>query len=113
VEINPGIPPGDGWEPKHARYTSVRLLGNHPNPFSPMTRIEYCLPHPECVTLKVFDTAGRLVRTLMDGETMPAGHHAAVWQARNDRGRRVPSGVYLYVLDTGTRIQRDRACVIE
>jgi hypothetical protein len=71
-----------------------------PNPFSAMTRMAFSLPHPGRVTLKLYDVAGRLVRTLEDGER-PAGTHAIVWDRRCDAGVSVRSGVYFARLQAG------------
>ena len=49
--------------------------------------------------LRVFDMTGRLVRQLMSGEMVGAGHHQQVWNGRDDRGHRMPSGSYYYCLD--------------
>jgi len=74
------------------------LAQNAPNPFNPSTTIAYEVPAGSSrVSLKVYDAAGRLVRTLVDG-SLSAGEHRAEWDGTGDDGRRVPSGVYLYRL---------------
>jgi Peptidase family C25/FlgD Ig-like domain len=78
----------------------VTLLGNHPNPFNPSTRISFSLPSQQSVDLKVYSARGRLVRSLLHG-SQPAGLHHAVWGGRDDRGQIVASGVYFYRLETG------------
>ena len=50
------------------------------------------------MTLGVYDVAGRLVRTLLDGAHREAGPHAAVWDGRDDGGRGAAAGVYFYRL---------------
>jgi flagellar hook assembly protein FlgD len=75
-------------------------------------RIDYALPQDGRVNLRVFDTAGRLVETLVDkGEA--AGEHAAVWHARDGAGRPVESGIYYLILEASGEVVRHRACVIE
>lgn len=76
-----------------------RLLGNHPNPFNPLTRIVFELPREQRVRLTVFDIRGRRVVRLLD-EIVPAGRHEELWGANDDRGGPVASGVYLYRLET-------------
>jgi len=71
----------------------TRLDPGVPNPFNPATTISFHLERSGPVRLEIFDTAGRLVRTLVTG-ALAAGPHEAVWDGRNDRGDRVPSGVY-------------------
>jgi gingipain R len=76
-----------------------RLLGNHPNPFNPDTRIAFELPYPMRTRLAVFDIRGRLVQTLIDG-TREAGRQEVSWNGRDHNGGTVASGVYLYRLET-------------
>jgi len=75
----------------------TRLVGNYPNPFNPRTEIHFELDREQPVRLQVFDLRGRQVRTLVAG-TLPAGPHCATWNGRDDRGRALASGVYLYRL---------------
>ena len=86
--------------PAPAAATAPHLLPAHPNPFNPSTTIRFELPADARATLRVFDLAGHLVRTLID-EERPAGPHAATWDGRDEQGRRLPSGVYLCRLDAG------------
>ena len=79
--------------------STPRLLPNHPNPFNPRTTIAFELPEAQAVRLRVFDLAGSLVSVLIDGEIREAGRHAAVWNGRDDRGRPLASGTYLYRLE--------------
>ena len=76
-----------------------RLDQNQPNPFNPSTTIGFSLRRTSLVKLRVYDVAGRLVRTLHDGE-LAAGHHAVAWDGRDGDGRRVQSGTFLYRLES-------------
>jgi flagellar hook assembly protein FlgD len=49
----------------------------------------------------VFDLSGRLVKGLVTAEVRSAGRHEVVWNGRDDAGRRVASGTYVYRLDAG------------
>jgi len=69
-------------------------LSNHPNPFGLETGIQYRLPATAPVNLAIYDVAGRLVRTLLDGEFEAAGAHEVAWNGRDDRGLPVATGVY-------------------
>ncbi|MCA9730262.1 MAG: T9SS type A sorting domain-containing protein, partial [Candidatus Eisenbacteria bacterium] len=69
------------------------LRQNNPNPFATSTRIRFDLPFATDVDIRIFDVAGRLVRTVVDGR-MEAGRHHFVWDLENDAGRRVDSGIY-------------------
>ena len=70
------------------------LAQNYPNPFNPATTISYTLNRSERVRLRVFDTNGRLVRTLVDAD-QHAGTHEVRFEAFN-----LASGVYLYTLES-------------
>jgi hypothetical protein len=73
------------------------LSQNYPNPFNPSTKISYALSVPSVVTLKVFNILGQEVATLFDG-TSAAGTFDAVWDGKDNLGRAVASGVYMYKL---------------
>jgi catechol 1,2-dioxygenase len=92
--------PGD----EHGLPTATTLLQNFPNPFNPMTTIRFQLRVAAMVSLDVFTTEGRLVRTLVRGER-ESGYHTVRWDGRDQGGRGVPSGVYLYRLQAGGRIE--------
>jgi len=69
------------------------LRGISPNPFNPVTTVSYGSPTEGRVKLAVYNVAGRLVRTLVDGEVGP-GYHSVVWDGRDEQGMEVGSGVY-------------------
>jgi flagellar hook assembly protein FlgD len=65
--------------------------------------IRYELPRSEAVSLTIYNIAGRVVRALLDSEEQGIGVHGLTWDGRDDRGHRVPAGVYYYRLDAGDR----------
>ncbi|MBU1320333.1 MAG: T9SS type A sorting domain-containing protein [candidate division Zixibacteria bacterium] len=75
------------------------LAQNYPNPFNPTTVISYNLPSASHVRLSVYNLLGQNVRTLVDGEST-AGTHREIWDATDDGGNPVASGVYFYRLET-------------
>ena len=75
------------------------LGANQPNPFNPETTLRYALPEAQPVRLTVYDMLGQQVRVLVDGE-QPPGWHQVVWDGRDQVGRPVASGIYLYRLQT-------------
>jgi hypothetical protein len=89
-------------EPRAGQGAPVRLelLGARPNPFNGSTEIRFRLPAATRVSLHVYDLSGRLVRTLSD-EVIAAGDHGLVWDGRNDEGRNVGIGVYMYTFRAG------------
>jgi len=78
---------------------SFELYQNFPNPFNPETRITYTLLSRSAVVLRVFDLAGREVRSLVD-QIEPAGSKLVTWNGEDGQGRPVSSGVYVYQLRT-------------
>jgi hypothetical protein len=68
---------------------------NYPNPFNPLTTITFTIPYDDKVVVKIYDIAGRLVRTLLDEQRI-AGMHSMVWDSRNAFGAEVASGMYIY-----------------
>lgn len=117
VVTHVGLPPS----PTDSRQTDYRLLvstitsvsdkslnvpktfvlrQNYPNPFNPTTLIRYEIPQPVQVTLAIYNLLGERVRTLVDAQE-PTGMKQVTWDGRNERGRRVSSGVYVYRLEAG------------
>jgi hypothetical protein len=84
-----------------ATATAVELADAYPNPFNPVTTINFALPTAEKVSLKVFDAAGNLVNTLYNG--VSAGQ-SVNWNATNMNGAKVASGVYFYRLTTASNV---------
>ena len=76
-----------------------RLDQNYPNPFNPNTTIQYTIPINRKVSIKVYNITGQLVRTLIDNEMANAGTHKVVWNGKNNFGRTVSTGIYLYSLE--------------
>lgn len=81
--------------------TAFRLEQNYPNPFNPTTTIRFALPAAGEVSLSIYNLAGQLVRQLARGE-FGKGEHSFMWEAQDDRGRPMPSGVYVYRLTART-----------
>ncbi|MDZ7725164.1 MAG: InlB B-repeat-containing protein [candidate division KSB1 bacterium] len=80
--------------------TEFALEQNYPNPFNPTTEIRYALPGPEHVILDIYDLRGRHVKRLWDGR-QTAGHHKLLWNATNNQGLKVATGLYFYRLKAG------------
>jgi photosystem II stability/assembly factor-like uncharacterized protein len=79
---------------------SLALAQNHPNPFNPTTTIDFTLPTESAVTIDIYDSAGRLVRRVLEAR-VPAGQYEASWDGRNAAGTEVASGVYFCRLAAG------------
>ena len=79
------------------------LYQNYPNPFNPETTIRYELPEAVPVQLTVYNLLGQRVRTLVD-EPLAAGTRQVLWDGKDDSGLRLPSGPYVYRLESGTNV---------
>jgi len=79
--------------------THFNLGQNYPNPFNPSTTIEFALPKPGFVTLKVYDLLGREVAVIV-ADKLAAGRYKYDWDAKG-----LATGVYLYRLEAGDFVQ--------
>ncbi len=84
-------------EPISSKPERFRLEQNYPNPFNPETVIRYQLAVGSKVELSVYNVLGQKMRTLVKGHQSP-GWHEVVWDGRDDSGKPVSSGVYIYRL---------------
>ena len=95
----------------------TQLLQNFPNPFNPETWIPYQLSEDSLVSLSIYDTTGKLVRTLPLGYQSAGFYHsrgrAAYWDGRNAFGEQVASGVYFYQLTTPSFHQTRRLVILK
>ena len=82
------------------RPEAFSLADNFPNPFNPATTIQYALPQAADVELTVYNVIGQPVRRLV-AEHQSAGRYAVEWDATNDSGHSLSSGMYFYRLQAG------------
>jgi len=76
---------------------------NYPNPFNPITNIEFNLKFPSQTTIEVFNIKGQKVRSLLN-DHLDAGKNIVVWDGQNDKEKNVSSGIYFYRISAGTEI---------
>lgn len=88
------------------------LSQNYPNPFNPTTKIDFTVPNAEHVTVEIINLMGQKVRTLVD-ETVGAGVHSVEWDATNDYGEKVSSGMYFYRLKVGAAAQSKKMTLLK
>ncbi len=79
--------------------TQDQLEQNAPNPFNAHTRISYSIKKGGDVSLAIYNLQGQLVRTLVEARQQ-AGSYSVIWDGKNFDGRDVPSGTYLYTMQT-------------
>ena len=98
---------------RFAAELSVQVIGSKgasalvasPNPLNPHTTVTFYVAREGHVRLRVFDAAGRLVRTLVDG-SRSAGYQDVLWTGETDDGSRAASGVYYLKLETAAGSSR-------
>jgi hypothetical protein len=76
------------------------LQNNYPNPFNPETTIKYQLPEAGEVTLEIYNMLGQVVNTLVN-DYQTAGRYVIQWDATNNNGQSLSSGVYFYRISAG------------
>lgn len=77
---------------------SYELLQNYPNPFNSETIIRFNMPEPGMVKIQLYNILGQRIASLTDSE-YPAGYHSLIWDGKDDRGKTVASGIYLYSIE--------------
>jgi len=90
----------------HSLPPQFALSQNYPNPFNPSTTIGYSLPKAARVSLRVFNTLGQEVASLMNGEK-EAGTYQVTWNAAG-----MPSGVYIYRLQAGGFVESKKLTLL-
>ena len=97
------------------RPAETSILPNYPNPFNPETWIPYQLGKPAYVSVSIYSTDGKLVRTLALGHK-PAGIYydksrAIYWDGKNKQGEPVASGIYFYTFTAGNFISTKKMII--
>lgn len=97
--------PGDTPPPAPTSVDSGRLLLVFPNPFSASDQIRFRVEgdNDQDVKLRLFDPMGRLVKSFYDAQPMTPGEHTVNWNALDDRGQPLRSGIYFLKLEVGHR----------
>jgi hypothetical protein len=99
-EISPNVP------------VNYSLSQNYPNPFNPTTKIQFGLPVTENVQLRIYDVLGREVRSLLN-ERYDAGMYSVQWDGKNNFGRQVSSGMYIYHIRAGKFVQTKKMLLMK
>ena len=93
------VPPGPVALP-----TALRLLAPQPNPSRLTTELRVVLPAARAVDARLLDVTGRTVRSLALSQAMPAGERTFVWDGRDDQGRMMPEGIYVFRVRAGREV---------
>lgn len=100
-----------GMEEPDAAPQALTLYSNYPNPFNPSTTLRYDLAEPATVTLRIYNTLGKEVRTLVNTH-QPSGEYRILWDGKDHSGNAVASGVYIYRLQAGRFTQARKMTLI-
>jgi len=79
---------------------TYNLYNAYPNPFNPVTTLQYDLPEDALVNITIYDMMGRVVSNLVSSQ-QNAGYKSIQWDATNVQGQPVSAGVYLYSIEAG------------
>jgi hypothetical protein len=100
IEVNGSLPPDE-----------FALLQNFPNPFNSQTTIRYQLKGSSPIKIKIYDLLGQEVRLLVN-QNQPAGFHTVKWNAENNLGVTVASGIYIYEMQAGNFQQKRKLILL-
>lgn len=90
--------------------TGILAIG--PNPFNPLTQIDFALAEGAMVRAQVYDILGRRVASLQDGY-LAAGSHSLQWDGENEGGTDVASGVYFLAFSAGEHTEKHRLVLLK
>jgi len=76
------------------------LSQSYPNPFKTKTQIHYQLPHPDFVTIAIYNVSGQRLKTLIS-EHKDSGFYNVYWDGKGEDNQRVNSGVYFCRMEVG------------
>lgn len=99
-------------DPQVPQVNAFRLYQNYPNPFNPVTKITFDLPEDAEVSFDIYNINGQHVRQLIS-KLMKKGSHQVIWEAKDDQGRDLSSGIYLYKIRAGNFIAIKKAILIK
>ena len=97
----------------HTTIKDYFLSQNYPNPFNPTSTIRYQLPENAKVMISIYNSLGQKIRTLVNAN-MDAGSYNVLWDGKDNNGRKVTSGVYLYRMEAigKTKFSQSRKMLI-
>ena len=92
--------------------STFKLDGNYPNPFNPTTNINFSVQSSSEIKLSVFSMNGKLVSRIFLGN-LEAGYHSIGWDGKDQLLNTVPSGIYIYRLDTEAQSQSGKMTLLK
>ncbi len=82
-----------------------KLSQNYPNPFNATSIIKYYIPLDKNVTIRIYNSLGQVVKTLVDNKMLHKGSYEVTWDGTNQNGIPVSSGTYIYSLEIGNQFK--------
>ena len=107
TNVNFNFTPTDVEQDQSVVPDDFSLLQNFPNPFNPITTIKYQIPISGLITLKVYNVLGNEIASLVN-EEKPVGSYNVEFDATN-----YPSGIYFYILQTGSFIETKKMVLMK
>ena len=92
--------------------TKFGLVGNYPNPFNPSTSLVFNLASRSRVQIDIYNILGQKVRSLHDG-VLSEGRNTLIWDGKNDDDNLVPSGTYIWQLQTAEFVASKKMVLIK
>jgi len=96
-----------------AQANKFSLAQNYPNPFNSNTTIKYSIPSKNVVSLKILNTLGQEIRSLIVQQQHLPGEYKVIWDGKNDLDNTVSSGVYFYSIQAGENIKTQKMLLLE
>jgi hypothetical protein len=90
----------------------IQFLRSYPNPFTPLTTIEYAISSQADVRVRIHDLRGAVVRELTNA-AQAAGRHQVTWDGTDGAGAKVSGGLYFYRLECGTQTRSGRLVLVK
>jgi hypothetical protein len=84
-----------------------------PNPFNPRAKLSFRTTREGFARVRLFDSSGRLVRTLLDERSLGAGSHEVTLDGRGDAGQPLASGIYLYRIEAAEGVAGGRVVLLK
>lgn len=88
------------------------LSQNFPNPFNPVTKIQYQVKEASDIAIDVYNVKGQKIKTLVN-ENLPVGNYEVIWNGNDDNNRQVSSGIYFYKLKSGNQSQTKKMVLMK
>ncbi len=92
------------------------LVQNYPNPFNPETTIIYKVPSAssslQSASLSIYNLSGQIIKNLVQ-QKQPPGVYKTVWDGKNNFGKTVPSGLYIYQIDVGGKSESKKMILLK